>query len=152
MDGRRHHERSMGGGGSRPPFEQMPRPLCMGSRRWQVACMAMLIPTAPSTLALQDGETGEDLDEYGQLYDVRIITAECLENATCEPTKPTHLVEYFSADWCEPCHEVSNQLANMTLDGAVVCNTMDLQRMQRSSLRQSFATISRTDCCFYRRW
>lgn len=82
--------------------------------------MAMLILTAPSTLALQDGETGEDLDEYGQLYDVRIITAECLENATCEPTKPTHLVEYFSADWCEPCHEVSNQLANMTLDGAVV--------------------------------
>lgn len=52
----------------------------------------------------------------GDLLDVRIISEACMTNASCSPAKPDHLIEYFSADWCEPCEDVADHLA--TLDGS----------------------------------
>ena len=46
-----------------------------------------------------------------KLYDVRTIDVGCaLSNETCDAQETTHFIEYFSADWCEPCALVSEEL------------------------------------------
>ena len=71
-------------------------------------------------MALLEADDGDLTQSYGQLVDVRIIDAGCLFESDCEPVQPAHLVEYFSADWCEPCRDVSVQLANVSNETAVV--------------------------------
>ena len=46
-----------------------------------------------------------------KMYDVRTFDIECaLSNETCDSQETTHFIEYFSADWCEPCALVSEEL------------------------------------------
>jgi thiol-disulfide isomerase/thioredoxin len=78
-----------------------------------VLCLLLAMPTS----AVGEAATIESAPSTsGALLDVRVLSSECLQAATCEPTKPSHLVEYFSADWCEPCLSVSSQLANLSAD------------------------------------
>ena len=51
------------------------------------------------------GQT-EDV-QIGSVLDVMIFDGACWNSSDCEPVRPAHLVEYFAADWCEPCYEVS---------------------------------------------
>jgi hypothetical protein len=49
-----------------------------------------------------------------KMYDVRVFDVECaLSNATCSSEETTHFIEYFSADWCEPCALVSEELDSL---------------------------------------
>lgn len=75
----------------------------------------LLLSVGVATGAQTDTSTDE-----GQLLDVRVFSQECLNNASCEPTKPPHIVEYFSADWCEPCVQVGDQLSNLSSEEAIV--------------------------------
>ena len=75
----------------------------------------LLLNVGVATGAQTDTSTDE-----GQLLDVRVFSQECLNNASCEPTKPPHIVEYFSADWCEPCVQVGDQLSNLSSEEAIV--------------------------------
>ena len=75
----------------------------------------LLLKVGVATGAQTDTSTDE-----GQLLDVRVFSQECLNNASCEPTKPPHIVEYFSADWCEPCVQVGDQLSNLSSEEAIV--------------------------------
>ena len=96
--------------GEQTPFEQMPRPLCMGSQRLRtMAALLVLVVFSGTTLA-ETGQNGVEEGQGGSLIDVRVVPASCFMNATCDITQPVHLVEYFSADWCEPCEQVSEQL------------------------------------------
>ena len=72
------------------------------------------------SVGVATGEQADTSSDEGQLLDVRVFSQECLNNASCEPTKPPHIVEYFSADWCEPCVQVGDQLSNLSSEEAIV--------------------------------
>ena len=42
--------------------------------------------------------------------DVVIIDSECLKSDNCEGFRVQHLVEYYGADWCEPCELIELEL------------------------------------------
>ncbi len=49
-----------------------------------------------------------------KMYDVRTFDVDCvLGNETCSSEETTHFIEYFSADWCEPCELVSQELKEL---------------------------------------
>ncbi|HII26963.1 MAG TPA: hypothetical protein HA353_00970 [Candidatus Poseidonia sp.] len=113
----------------------MPPPLSMGSIRWPLF-MAFVVMV--SLFPVNDVQA-EDTTPSGATLDVAVLTAACLENSTCEAQRPTHLVEYFSADWCEPCLQVSDQLQNLTSEDVVVLqhhpSTQDATFLSSSKLR-----------------
>ena len=70
--------------------------------RWGVmfTLAVLTISAAPA-----HGQT-EDV-HIGSILDVMVFDGACWNTSDCEPVRPAHLVEYFAADWCEPCYEVS---------------------------------------------
>ena len=57
------------------------------------------------------GHGTESDDEAASIHDVKTFDIQCaLTNETCIASSTTHLIEYFSADWCEPCDLVSAEL------------------------------------------
>jgi len=66
--------------------------------------LIVLIPTST-------GHGNESDDESASIHDVKTFDVQCaLTNETCIASSTTHLIEYFSADWCEPCDLVSAEL------------------------------------------
>ena len=52
-------------------------------------------------------------EENGATLDVLVINDECLVQTDCDPFRPSHLVEYFGADWCEPCKVLDQDLDDL---------------------------------------
>ena len=77
--------------------------------------MLVLAGVAPA----QASDQAQDA-EQGALYDVRLVPATCLLGGECNITQPTHLVEYYGADWCEPCEPVADELRNLTSEQGFV--------------------------------
>lgn len=76
-------------------------------------CFLLLAP-------LCHGVSANVVDE-GKLHDVLIIDLTCIEeNVSCAGWRPAHLVEYFGADWCEPCKSVETQLSQREADDTFV--------------------------------
>lgn len=68
-----------------------------------VLVMASTLPHATSSSI--------DEDEFATLLDVIIFDAECTHSITpCEGQRIQHLVEYYGADWCEPCELIENEM------------------------------------------
>jgi hypothetical protein len=86
----------------------------MASAAVRAVMMLSILLAFPAGVVGQDATTEADTSDTGALLDVRVISSECLQNTSCVPTQPSHLIEYFSADWCEPCLQVSSQLANQS--------------------------------------
>ena len=84
----------------------MPPPLFMGSQPWPVLLTAVLLVS----LVPASAQPTQEEANAGALLDVMVLSASCLSNESCEAHRPAHLIEYFSADWCEPCQQVSDQL------------------------------------------
>ena len=84
----------------------MPPPLFMGSQPWPVLLTAVLL----ISLVPASAQPTQEEANAGALLDVMVLSASCLSNESCEAHRPAHLIEYFSADWCEPCQQVSDQL------------------------------------------
>ena len=55
----------------------------------------------------------------GYIADVLVVDLNCDDNQTCVH-RPSHIVGYYGADWCEECPEVEGQLENMTDESVVV--------------------------------
>ena len=90
----------------------------MGSQPWPVLLTAvLLLSLIPASAEPNEGDSAAVL---GSTLDVMVLPASCLTNETCEAKRPSHLIEYFSADWCEPCEQVSEQLRNLSDHHAVV--------------------------------
>ena len=69
-----------------------------------ILILLVLIPTST-------GHGTESDDEAASIHDVKTFDIQCaLTNETCIASSTTHLIEYFSADWCEPCDLVSAEL------------------------------------------
>ena len=56
-----------------------------------------------------------------KMYDVKTFEVDCaLTNETCIANETTHFIEYFSADWCEPCALVSEELESLNRSDTTV--------------------------------
>jgi len=74
----------------------------MGMRLAGLLLLAMIVTAAP-TAAAEDAAWG----------------AVCVDE-DCTNATPLRIVEYFGADWCEPCRPVEAMLNNLTVDGVLV--------------------------------
>ena len=70
--------------------------------RWGALLMLTMVALSA---APTHGQT--EAPQTGAVLDVMILDGACWNTSECEPVRPAHLVEYFAADWCEPCYEVS---------------------------------------------
>ena len=75
--------------------------------REALVCILVLFVLIPTST----GHGTESDDEDASIHDVKTFDVQCaLTNETCIASSTTHLIEYFSADWCEPCDLVSAEL------------------------------------------
>ena len=75
--------------------------------REALVCILILLVLIPTST----GHGTESDDEAASIHDVKTFDIQCaLTNETCIASSTTHLIEYFSADWCEPCDLVSAEL------------------------------------------
>ena len=72
----------------------------------------VLLPGLASSHGIQGAHS------EGYVADVIVVDLNCEENQTCA-SRPSHIVEYFGADWCDECPKVEEQLRNMTDDSVV---------------------------------
>ena len=75
-----------------------------------------------------------------KMYDVKTFEVDCaLTNATCIANETTHFIEYFSADWCEPCALVSEELESLNRSDTTVVqhhpSPADLHFYSESNIR-----------------
>ena len=61
----------------------------------------------------QEQVTTQQETIFGHTIDVMIIDSECLDEQLCHAWRPLHLIEYYGADWCEPCLDVELSLENI---------------------------------------
>lgn len=107
---------------------------------WQFHVSLLLAAIIILPIIPADGYQSETEDQqYGQLLDVRTFSSSCLLNETCEIEQPKHLVEYYSADWCEPCAQVSQQVNALNRTDVLVLqhhpSTKDASFLSASKLR-----------------
>ena len=66
-------------------------------------------------------ETQEEVTDQEGIHDVLFIDSQCIvENDECEATRAVNIIEYFGADWCEPCLEVEDFLMNYEKENTVI--------------------------------
>ncbi|MGB1985962.1 MAG: thioredoxin family protein [Candidatus Poseidoniaceae archaeon] len=75
-----------------------------------------------------------------KMYDVKTIEVDCaLTNETCIANETTHFIEYFSADWCEPCELVSQELESLNRSDTTIIqhhpSPADLHFYSESNIR-----------------
>ena len=98
-----------------------------------ILILLVLIPTST-------GHGTESDDEAASIHDVKTFDIQCaLTNETCIASSTTHLIEYFSADWCEPCDLVSAELNALNRTDVTVIqhhpSPMDLHFLSDSKFR-----------------
>ena len=66
--------------------------------------------------------TAEDATntEKEVLLDVHILDSTCLTEESCNSWRATNLIEYFGADWCEPCKEVEDEISKLNSNQSVI--------------------------------
>jgi len=95
-----------------PPLTKRVHSACL-MRGAILLCFLFLAPLCHSVSA--------EVADEGRLHDVLIIDLACIEeNVSCAGWRPAHLVEYFGADWCEPCESVETQLNQRESDDTFV--------------------------------
>ena len=74
----------------------------------------------PITIVNTSSENGEVIDD-GDIIAVQYIDYSCYQQSLeCQATESEHIVEYFGADWCEPCQLVEDNLAMMNRTDTVI--------------------------------
>lgn len=76
------------------------------------AVVMMLLFTSSSLLSLVNAE--ETLvSEDGETVDVLTFSEACITTGECDGKRPLHFIEYFGADWCEPCKVLDADLDDL---------------------------------------
>lgn len=65
------------------------------------------------TVQGQEQVTSNQATVLGETIDVMVIDSECLEEQVCHAWRPLQLIEYYGADWCEPCSDVELSIENI---------------------------------------
>ena len=66
-----------------------------------------------SSLFLNGVHAEENSEPEGATLDVLTFTDECINDVNCNGERPLHFIEYFGADWCEPCKVLDNDLDDL---------------------------------------
>tara|TARA_B100000767_G_scaffold244360_1_gene242593 strand:+ start:877 stop:1707 length:831 start_codon:yes stop_codon:yes gene_type:complete len=78
---------------------------------------------------------------FATMYDVVIFDSDCLNSTTCEGERVEHLVEYYGADWCEPCELIESEVEQLNRTDTFVMqhhpSTQDASFLSASKLRFS---------------
>ncbi len=104
--------------------------------RKALTCVLILLVLIPTST----GHGTESDDEAASIHDVKTFDIQCaLTNETCIASSTTHLIEYFSADWCEPCDLVSAELNSLNRTDVTVLqhhpSPLDLHFLSDSKFR-----------------
>jgi hypothetical protein len=92
----------MGDGESRPLLNTFLYPSTVAGTHTQILSILILALVMASTLPSPvHGSTHEPV--FATMYDVMIFDSSCLNSTSCAGEQVEHLVEYYGADWCEPC-------------------------------------------------
>ena len=109
---------------------QSPMTICM------VISLAVFVP---SIVAQSGGNSDVSIDDNERQIDVLMFDLSCQENTTCEPYRPAHLIEYFGADWCEPCQPLEMLLESIDNDDVAIIqhhpSVLDLSYLNYSKNR-----------------
>jgi len=90
-----------------------------GNRRWVFfwAAIFLLLSTSITNTSSENGVESDD----GAIIAVQYIDYSCYQQTLdCEASESEHIVEYFGADWCEPCHLVEDEIANLNRTDTVI--------------------------------
>jgi len=89
------------------------------NRRWVFFWAAIFLLL--STSITNTSSEGEDNLDDGDIIAVQYIDYSCYQQSSdCEASESVHIVEYFGADWCEPCQLVEDNLAMLNRTDTVV--------------------------------
>ena len=100
---------------------------------WTVLVVLVCTYSLPSATSLDTDE-----EAFAALLDVVVFDAACMNSTTlCEGERVQHLVEYYGADWCEPC-----ELIELEIDRLNRTDTFVLQH-HASVLDDSFFNASK---------
>lgn len=76
---------------------------------------------------------------YATMYDVVIFDSACLETTPCTGDRIEHLVEYYGADWCEPCELIEHEIEQLNRTDTFVMqhhpSVLDTSFLSASKLR-----------------
>tara|TARA_B110000438_G_scaffold16691_1_gene15626 strand:- start:1551 stop:2528 length:978 start_codon:yes stop_codon:yes gene_type:complete len=104
----------------RPLLNTFPQRLLMAGSRGRVLLWIAIFLLLPITITNSSSENGEVIDD-GDTISVQYIDYSCYQQSLeCQATESEHIVEYFGADWCEPCQIVEDSLAVMNRTDTVI--------------------------------
>ena len=81
-----------------------------------VACLFATVVFLPG---FSDAHGIPGAHSEGYIADVLVVDLNCEENHTCV-SRPSNIVEYYGADWCEECPAVESQLRNVTENSSII--------------------------------
>jgi len=81
-----------------------------------VACLFATVAFLPG---FSDAHGIPGAHSEGYIADVLVVDLNCEENQTCV-SRPSNIVEYYGADWCEECPAVESQLRNVTENSSII--------------------------------
>jgi len=81
-----------------------------------VACLFATVAFLPG---FSDAHGIPGAHSEGYIADVLVVDLNCEENHTCV-SRPSNIVEYYGADWCEECPAVESQLRNVTENSSII--------------------------------
>lgn len=76
----------------------------------------MLVLCSFNSMVTVQGQQQVNSDQetiFGHTIDVMVIDSECLDEQICHAWRPLQLIEYYGADWCEPCMDVEILIENI---------------------------------------
>ena len=83
------------------------------------------------------GSTHEPV--FATMYDVMIFDSSCLNSTSCAGEQVEHLVEYYGADWCEPCELIEEEIEALNRSDTFVIqhhpSVVDTSFLSASKLR-----------------
>ena len=101
----------MGEGERGPLLNTFLHPYNVGRIQIWRSLLLVVVLLASSGSVLSQAKADESLlEQEGGTLDVLLLDEACLEQEACEPVRPEHFVEYFGADWCEPCKVLDGDL------------------------------------------
>ena len=92
----------------------------MAGSRGRVLLWIAIFLLLPITITNTSSENGEVIED-GDIIAIQYIDYSCYQQSLeCQATESEHIVEYFGADWCEPCQIVEDNLAVMNRTDTVI--------------------------------
>ena len=104
--------------------------------------LAFCLVTTLSTNSLSESTPQDNFERLNdtKLLDVMIIDSSCLESQDiCHASRAKNLIEYYGADWCEPCEQVESSLELLDYEENVLIqhhpSVMDQSYLNHSNFR-----------------